>query len=179
MKLMINVRLEENVVVTEGFTQKHLSKIQAVSEDFDIVVPQTVEETQSEIRDTDIVFGDFSRGDVRRGAQSSLGPVHRIRHRRCALRRFRGERYHPYQRQGDRRNPPGRPRLGFDPGSYQGYTHCSQGEDVECPDANPSPVMGTGGDDSWGIWAWEALVSRWRVGPRASGCEPSPWTRKM
>ena len=60
MKLMINVRLEENVVVTEGFTQKHLSKIQAVSEDFDIVVPQTVEETQSEIRDTDIVFGDFS-----------------------------------------------------------------------------------------------------------------------
>ena len=61
MKLMINVRLEENVVVTEGFTQQHLSKIQAVSEDFDIVVPQTVEETQSEIRDTDIVFGDFSR----------------------------------------------------------------------------------------------------------------------
>ena len=28
MKLMINVRLEENVVVTEGFTQEHLSKIQ-------------------------------------------------------------------------------------------------------------------------------------------------------
>ena len=61
MKLMINVRLEENVVVTEGFTQEHLSKIQAVSEDFDIVVPQTAEETQAEIRGTDIVFGDFSR----------------------------------------------------------------------------------------------------------------------
>ena len=61
MKLMINVRLEENVVVTEGFTQEHLSKIQAVSEDFDIVVPQTAEETQAEILDTDIVFGDFSR----------------------------------------------------------------------------------------------------------------------
>ena len=60
MKLMINVRLEENVVVTEGFTQEHLSKIQAVSEDLDIVVPQTAEETQSEIRDTEIVFGDFS-----------------------------------------------------------------------------------------------------------------------
>lgn len=60
MKLMINVRLEENVVVTEGFTREHLNKIQAVSEDLDIVVPQTVEETQSEIRDTEIVFGDFS-----------------------------------------------------------------------------------------------------------------------
>ena len=60
MKLMINVRLEENVVVTEGFTQEYLSKIQAVSEDVDIVVPQTVEETQSEIRDTEVVFGDFS-----------------------------------------------------------------------------------------------------------------------
>ena len=60
MKLMINVRLEENVVVTEGFTQEHLNKIQAVSEALDIVVPQTVEETQSEICDTEIVFGDFS-----------------------------------------------------------------------------------------------------------------------
>ena len=60
MKLMINVRLEENVVVTEGFTQEYLSKIQAVSEDVDIVVPQTAEETQSEIRDTEVVFGDFS-----------------------------------------------------------------------------------------------------------------------
>ena len=61
MKLMINVRLEENVVVTEGFTQEHLSKIQAVSEEMDIVVPQSEEETRAEMGDTEIVFGDFSR----------------------------------------------------------------------------------------------------------------------
>ena len=60
MKLMINVRLEENVVVTEGFTQEHLSKIQAVSEEMDIVVPQSEEETRAEMGDTEIVFGDFS-----------------------------------------------------------------------------------------------------------------------
>ncbi len=59
MKLMINVRLEENVVVTEGFTREHLSKVQAVSEDIDIVVPQTAEETQAQMRDTEVVFGDF------------------------------------------------------------------------------------------------------------------------
>ena len=61
MKLMINVRLEENVVVTEGFTQEHLSKIQAVAEEMDIVVPQSEEETRAEMGDTGIVFGDFSR----------------------------------------------------------------------------------------------------------------------
>ena len=60
MKLMINVRLEENVVVTEGFTREHLNKIQAVSEDIDIVVPQSAEETQAEMRDTEVVFGDFT-----------------------------------------------------------------------------------------------------------------------
>ncbi len=61
MKLMINVRLEENVVVTEGFTQEYLDKIQAISEEVDIVVPQSVEETQAAMRDTEVVFGDFSR----------------------------------------------------------------------------------------------------------------------
>ncbi len=61
MKLMINVRLEENVVVTEGFTQEYLNKIQAISEEVDIVVPQSVEETQAAMRDTEVVFGDFSR----------------------------------------------------------------------------------------------------------------------
>ncbi len=61
MKLMINVRMEENVVVTEGFTQEHLSKIQAVSEEMDIVVPQSEEETRAEMRETEVVFGDFSR----------------------------------------------------------------------------------------------------------------------
>ena len=61
MKLMVNVRMEENVVVTEGFTQNHLDKIQAISEDIEIVTPQSVEEIQSGIRDTEVVFGDFSR----------------------------------------------------------------------------------------------------------------------
>ena len=61
MKLMINVRLEENVVVTEGFTQEHLNKIQAVSEEMEIVVPQSPEETLAEMGDTEVVFGDFSR----------------------------------------------------------------------------------------------------------------------
>lgn len=61
MKLMINVRLEENVVVTEGFTQEYLDRIQAVSEDIDIVAPQSVKETQREIGDTEVVFGDFTR----------------------------------------------------------------------------------------------------------------------
>ena len=61
MKLMINVRLEENVVVTEGFTQEHLNKIQAVSEEMEIVVPQSEEETRAGMRDTEVVFGDFSR----------------------------------------------------------------------------------------------------------------------
>ncbi len=61
MKLMINVRLEENVVVTEGFTQEHLNKIQAVSEEMEIVVPQSEEETRAEMRETEVVFGDFSR----------------------------------------------------------------------------------------------------------------------
>lgn len=61
MKLMINVRLEENVVVTEGFTQEHLGKIQAVSEEMDIVVPQSEEETRAEMGDTEVVFGDFTR----------------------------------------------------------------------------------------------------------------------
>ena len=61
MKLMINVRLEENVVVTEGFTQEYLNKIQAVSEEMEIVVPQSPEEAQSEMGGTEVVFGDFSR----------------------------------------------------------------------------------------------------------------------
>ena len=61
MKLMINVRLEENVVVTEGFTLEHLGKIQAVSEEMEIVVPQSAKETQAEIGDTEVVFGDFTR----------------------------------------------------------------------------------------------------------------------
>lgn len=61
MKLMINVRLEENVVVTEGFTQEHLGKIQAISEEMEIVVPQSAEETRAEMGDTEVVFGDFSR----------------------------------------------------------------------------------------------------------------------
>ena len=61
MKLMINVRLEENVVVTEGFTQEHLNKIQAVSEEMEIVVTQSAEETRAEMGDTEVVFGDFTR----------------------------------------------------------------------------------------------------------------------
>ena len=61
MKLMINVRLEENVVVTEGFTLEHLGKIQTVSEEMDIVVPQSEEETRAEMGDTEVVFGDFTR----------------------------------------------------------------------------------------------------------------------
>ena len=155
MKLMINVRLEENVVVTEGFTQEHLSKIQAVSEDLDIVVPQTVEETQSEIRDTEIVFGDFSPRHVRRG-------VHYLRWVQSIgsgiddllFDDFVNSQITPDQRQGDRRNPPGRPRLGPDPGSYPWHTHRSQGEDVECPNAYPSPFMGAGGHDPWRVRAW-------------------------
>ena len=61
MKLMINVSLEENVVATGGMPTERLSKIQAVSEDIEIVAPQSVEERQAEMRDTEVVFGDFSR----------------------------------------------------------------------------------------------------------------------
>ena len=42
----------------------------------------------------------------------------------------------------------------------------------QCPNANPSPVMGTGGYDSWVYLGLEARVSRWRVGPRGSECVP-------